>query len=122
MLGDSAYASESYLLTPIINPTPNSSEERYNKAQIKTRNSVERLFGIWKRRFPCLNKRLGNKIQNVPPIIVACAVLHNLAIKFKDPQPPAIPQRVMPQPDETPSSSGISGLAVRRGVISRHFS
>ncbi|XP_023949706.2 putative nuclease HARBI1 [Bicyclus anynana] len=122
LLGDSAYASEPYLLTPISNPTPNSPDERYNKAQIKTRNSVERLFGVWKKRFPCLQKTLGNKIKNVPTIIVACAVLHNVAIKYKDPEPPIIPQRIMPQPNETQNSTSVSGFAVRRGIILRHFS
>lgn len=50
LLGDSAYPSKSYLLTPLLNPG-RRAEVLYNEAQIRTRNIVERLFGIWKRRF-----------------------------------------------------------------------
>ncbi|KAG0434988.1 hypothetical protein HPB47_018746, partial [Ixodes persulcatus] len=58
------------------------------QAQIKTRNSVERAFGIWKRRFPCLEMRLEHKPRRAMQIIPACAALHNLACLRKDPQPP----------------------------------
>ncbi|KAF9417921.1 hypothetical protein HW555_005066 [Spodoptera exigua] len=57
---------------------------RYNGAQIKTRNIVERTFGIWKRRIPCLSKGPGNKLETVSLIIVACAVLHNLSLILND--------------------------------------
>lgn len=46
LLGDSAYAlKKSYLLTPILHPqTP--AERLYNRSHIRTRNVVERLFGV----------------------------------------------------------------------------
>ncbi|XP_046976416.1 putative nuclease HARBI1 [Vanessa cardui] len=72
-----------YLLTPILNPRT-AHEERYNKAQIKTRNSVERLFGVWKRRFPCLQIGLATKLSKTANIIIACAVFHNIAIEVND--------------------------------------
>lgn len=43
MLGDSAYPNRPYLLTPILNPT-SVAEHQYNKAHIKTRNTIERYF------------------------------------------------------------------------------
>ncbi|CAK1587654.1 unnamed protein product [Parnassius mnemosyne] len=83
LLGDSGYPCRPYLLTPILNPrTP--AEEAYNRSQIRTRNPIERLFGVLKRRFPCLHYGLGLKTTNIPPIIVACAVLHNIAILRQD--------------------------------------
>lgn len=48
-----AYPCKRYLMTPILN-TRNDSEVRYNYAQIRTRNCVERCFGVWKRRFSTL--------------------------------------------------------------------
>ncbi|KAG0441718.1 hypothetical protein HPB47_015879 [Ixodes persulcatus] len=58
---------------------------RYQKAHIKTRNSVKRAIGIWKRRFPCLDMRLQHKPCRAIQIITACAALHNLACLKKDP-------------------------------------
>ncbi|KMQ81711.1 nuclease harbi1, partial [Lasius niger] len=46
----------------------------------RTRQIVERTFGVWKRRFPCLSKGLGTKLICSTTIIVACAVLHNLSL------------------------------------------
>ncbi|VVC90610.1 unnamed protein product [Leptidea sinapis] len=44
-------------MTPLLNPSPNA-EKRYDEAHLKTRNTVERTFGVWKRRFPCLSQKL----------------------------------------------------------------
>jgi len=50
----------------------------------RTRGIVERTFGIWKRRFPCLSKGLQTKLLTSTTIIVACATLHNLSLIFND--------------------------------------
>lgn len=55
LLGDSGYECRPYLLTPLTNPA-NREEQLYNESLIRTRQTVERLFGIWKRRFPILHK------------------------------------------------------------------
>ncbi|KOB52004.1 Uncharacterized protein OBRU01_26701, partial [Operophtera brumata] len=62
----------------------NQSEERYNEAQIATRNCVERCFGVWKQRFQCLLHGMPVKMENVKTTIVALAVLHNIAINYED--------------------------------------
>lgn len=83
LLGDSGYALKSYLLTPLPNPqTP--PEKRHHYSHCRTRNTVERLFGIWKRRFPCLTATLRMKIPTVLCAIVATAVLHNIARERND--------------------------------------
>lgn len=49
---------------------------------------IERLFGIWKRRFPVLAIGLRTKEETTMATIVATAVLHNLLIQENDVMPP----------------------------------
>lgn len=83
LVGDAGYPSLSFLLTPFGNPTTDE-EIRYNMIHGRTRIIVERTFGIWKRRFPCLSRGLTTKLLTSTTIIVACAVLHNLSLIFND--------------------------------------
>lgn len=53
LLGDRGYACSNFLLTPLLE-THNRAEELYNESQIRTRNVIERCFGVWKRRFCAL--------------------------------------------------------------------
>ncbi|KAK5647851.1 hypothetical protein RI129_002743 [Pyrocoelia pectoralis] len=90
LIGDSGYPLRPYFFTPINNP--NTQEKRlYNESHIRTRNCVERMFGVWKRRFPVLAYGLRLKLQTTLTLIVACAVLHNIAIEMNEPieVPPA---------------------------------
>ncbi|XP_036144686.1 putative nuclease HARBI1 [Monomorium pharaonis] len=64
LVGDSGYPSLIFLLTPFRNPQ-NDDEHRYNEIQSRTRMVVERTFGIWKRRFPCLSRGLSLKHINM---------------------------------------------------------
>lgn len=97
---------------------------RYNKAQIKTRNSVERAFGVWKRRFPCLDMKFQHKPVPAARIIIACAALHNLGLARKEPQPPAsrVPvldaNRRTGQPRHLPA---VTGRDSRLGAQERHL-
>lgn len=110
---------------------------RYNKAHIKTRNSVERAFGVWKRRFPCLDMRLQHKPHRAVQIITACAALHNLACLRKEPHPPPPPappvtprarrtrrraRRPVHLPPVDAVEDSMTGLQARDLLILRSFS
>ena len=86
LLGDGGYACKKYLLTPLAQTTTDA-EKRYNFSQIRTRNSIERLFGVVKRRFPCLQLGLRTKLATSHKIIVACFILHNIARRYRDEAP-----------------------------------
>ncbi|PSN53128.1 hypothetical protein C0J52_06273 [Blattella germanica] len=79
-------------------------------------NIVERLFGVWKRRFPCLSSGLRNKLETIPNIIVACAVLHNISLQINDNIPEDDPDVIIPpyEPVPVPPAQQIGGLAFRR--------
>lgn len=64
LLGDSGYACKSYLLTPIR--VPRSVKERhYNASHIKTRNLIERTFGVWKKKVCYYLKANENSTLNI---------------------------------------------------------
>ncbi|XP_068083427.1 putative nuclease HARBI1 [Anabrus simplex] len=84
---DSGYAPGLHLLPPLRNPATRA-QQLYNESLIRTRNTVERQYGVWKARFPVLALGIRQKIENVQGVIVACAVLHNMAIDNNEHQPP----------------------------------
>lgn len=64
------------------------SEHLYNESHIRTRNSIERTNGVWKRRFPALCYGLRCHIDTVLSVIVATAVVHNIALTMNEDVPP----------------------------------
>lgn len=80
LIGDRGYGLQPYLLTPMDEPQ-NEAENLFNEAHIRTRNVIERVFGIWKRRFPILSVGIRSNIELTQMIIVACAILHNIAVE-----------------------------------------
>ncbi|XP_058817442.1 putative nuclease HARBI1 [Topomyia yanbarensis] len=87
LVGDSGYRNTKYLATPFLRCNT-SVEALYNESLIRTRNVVERSYGVLKRRFPILALGMRVKISTVQLITVACAVLHNIAIDVKEGMPP----------------------------------
>ena len=84
ILGDSGYMLRPYSLTPYRQPA-SLSQSNYNYAHKRTRVLIEQTFGRWKRRFHCLHGEIRMNPEKVCKIIIACAVLHNMAIIWKLP-------------------------------------
>lgn len=126
LLGDSGYPCRKYLLTPFLQPR-SESERKYNEAQIATRNPIERCFGVLKRRFACLSMGLRVKLDTAMNVIVACAILHNIAISHNDltdnlPEIPTLEDVEIPtlQPYEV-SSQRNENFSVRSALLMTHF-
>lgn len=118
LLGDSGYACQPFLMTPVLNPA-SAAERRYNVAHIATRNIVERTFGIWKKRFHCLTNKLTLKLETVTTVISATVVLHNIAARYMDLNDPE--QVFMEDVPDYREPDNALGAAARRALIARHF-
>uniref|UniRef100_A0A1I8NJZ2 Putative nuclease HARBI1 n=1 Tax=Musca domestica TaxID=7370 RepID=A0A1I8NJZ2_MUSDO len=119
LLGDSGYKQCKYMMTPLLNPCT-GPEALYNESQIRTRNTIERCFGVWKRRFPVLSMGLRLATPTKMSVIVACAVLHNIAIIEKD-LPDLVPEDdLYDYSGETQVSSQANSIA-RTILIENYF-
>ncbi|XP_063635157.1 uncharacterized protein LOC134805888 [Cydia splendana] len=90
--GDSGYPQRPWLMTPYLNPTPNSIEENFNAAHTSARVVIENTFGRLKNRWRCVHRdrNLHYRPEKCSQIIIACSVLHNIALKYNVPDPEEI--------------------------------
>lgn len=124
LVGDSGYTLSPYMVIPLRNPvTP--EEQLYNEAQIRTRNVVERQYGVWKRRFPILSLGMRIRLDHALTIIVATAVLHNLACDAKEEVPGQEPGVEPELAEDMPGNIVPDNLhgdgAVRQALINNYF-
>ncbi|XP_042905121.1 putative nuclease HARBI1 [Parasteatoda tepidariorum] len=117
VLGDSGYPLRPYLMTPFLHPT-GANQVRYNSTHARARNVVERQYGIWKRRFACLDVPFRCKLQNVQKIIVATAVLHNLALTMGD----HIEEKKSVSDDDVRNNTHqLAGITKRNTIVTNFF-
>lgn len=78
LIGDSGDPIRPYILTK-LSVASTRDEQLYNESIIRTENCIERSFGVWMRRFPILSVGININNKKVEAVIVAIAVLHNIA-------------------------------------------
>lgn len=85
LLGDKAYPIRPELMTPFKdNGHLTRSQTNFNYKLSATRSTIERAFGLLKKRFRCLKFLDVKRIDWIPKYIVACCVLHNICILQND--------------------------------------
>lgn len=80
------------MMIPLANPV-DRAQQLYNQSLIRTRNCVERQIGVWKRRFLALLYGLRCNMETNLAIIIATAILHNIAIDSNEGEPP-LPENI----------------------------
>ena len=79
ILGDGAYPLLPWLITPYRNNGNLSDAQKvFNYQQSRARMVVENSIGRLKGRWRILMKRIEARLSNVPNIIAACCILHNV--------------------------------------------
>ena len=77
IVADAAYPLMPWLMKPYTGHlTP--SKEVFNAHLTRARLQVECAFGRLKGRFRCLLTRLDMGEHNIPEVVAACCILHNL--------------------------------------------
>nr|CAI5867887.1 unnamed protein product [Callosobruchus analis] len=87
LIDDSGYPLRNYFMTPLVKPAT-QAERLYNDSLIRTRNGIERMIGLWKRRFPVIAYGIRLKMDTVKTVTVATTVLYNIARCMNEPKPP----------------------------------
>lgn len=91
LVADSGYTQHSYVMTRVGDPQAAvdtisginiQGVYKYNKSLVRARNIVQKSYGIWKYRFPILATGIDGRVASPQTIIIATAVLHNIACHF----------------------------------------
>lgn len=127
LVGDSGYTLQPYLMTKLLE-TRNNAESLYNESIIRTRNVVERQYGVWKRRFPILKNGINLKLETAMNVIVATAVLHNIAIAMREEIPQdwliddEVQDPIIPDlPENDNNNNNHLGRQLRQLLINEYF-
>ncbi|KAJ0177700.1 hypothetical protein K1T71_006573 [Dendrolimus kikuchii] len=79
LLGDSGYPLRKFLMTPIINAAPDTSESHYTDIHVHTRNIIERTIGLLKACFHCL---LVHRVLHYKPETCICSHSNTVNNKY----------------------------------------
>jgi len=123
LLGHAGYPLLPYLMTP-IEDSQTAAEKLYNESHSVTRQAIDRLCGVWKRKFACLTRGLETTLETSLATIVATTVLYNVARQrneaTEDDESLDDDDETRPQPTYDGEQS-VAGDAKRRSIILEHF-
>ncbi|XP_050028799.1 uncharacterized protein [Dermacentor andersoni] len=123
ILCDQAFPLTSNLMKPFKSFGENDLHRSYNYNLSRSRRIVENAFGRLKARFRLVLKKMDADITNVPMIVRACCVLHNICEHFSDSlsqqwlQESDIESMVYVQPEHSTDVQVGSGPDVRGALV-----
>ena len=84
ILGDSAFQSERWLVTPYTCAVPTPRMEYFNYRLSRARMVAEAAYGQFKGRWRLLLRKCESSVDTVKITSLACIVLHNICIEKGD--------------------------------------
>ena len=85
LVGDSAYPLKNWLIKPFSNRGRLSPQKRrFNEKLSAMRSVIERAFGLLKKRWRLLLKKIEQSHTSVPRSVTAACVLHNFCVMQGD--------------------------------------
>jgi hypothetical protein len=85
IIGDAAYPLSPFLMVPYKNFGDLLQSKKYfNDCLSRIRSVIERAFALLKGRFRRLKYLDMSKIEEVPIVIIACCILHNICLLHGD--------------------------------------
>ena len=85
LVGDSAYPLKNWLIKPFSNRGRLSPQKRrFNEKLSAMRSVIERAFGLLKKRWRLLLKKIEQSHASVPRSVTAACVLHNFCVMQGD--------------------------------------
>ncbi|XP_030757991.1 putative nuclease HARBI1 [Sitophilus oryzae] len=117
ILRDSAYKNTNYVLTPYRdNGHLTQIQKNYNFKHSSTRVCIEQSFGLLKGRFRILKHVNIYRTELIPPLVLACCVLHNICMQKNDMVEPIY------DPDELQMAEAYSaGRIDNTGLAKRNY-
>lgn len=125
LVGDSAYPLMTWLMKPFAHNTQlTSSEKIFNYKLSRARIVVENAFGRLKARWRRLLKRNDMNLSNIPTVVAACCILHNVCEvhgeRFNDQWLESLSE--LPQPPTTSHrDAGTDAPKEIRNTLAHHF-
>ena len=124
LVGDSAYPLRPWLMKPFPHSGALSAQKKlYNYRICRGRVVVEIAFGRLKARWRRLSKQNDMSVDNVPTVVCACCILHNICQIHKENFNDEWLDDVDPSAsmEETSSTVGGSGESTREALV-QYFS
>ncbi|XP_020097513.1 protein ALP1-like [Ananas comosus] len=90
VVGGAGHPLLDWLLVPYTHQNLTWAQHAFNEKVGQVRNAAEEAFARLKARWACLQKRTEVKIEELPAVLGACCVLHNICERMKEEVPPEL--------------------------------